>query len=79
MQDKLKGSLKLELMYIRKIRTIIKNIIIYWENVKILHKEYNLQKRLFSGMFYIKKQGSNALNKMTDLINYPVFYDGTYS
>ena len=42
------------------------------ENV---NKEYNLKKRLFSEIFYIKKQDSDALNEMTVLINYPICYD----
>ena len=46
-----------------------------WENVDVLHKEYNWKKRLFAEMVYIKKQGNNALDKMTDLQDYPMCYD----
>ena len=47
---------------------------INWDDVGVLHKEYNWKKRLFAEMIYIKKQGNNALNKMTDLKDYPMCY-----
>ena len=46
-----------------------------WENVDVSHKEYIWKKRSFAEMVYIKKQGNNALNKMTDLQDYPMCYD----
>ena len=48
---------------------------INWDDVGVLHNEYNWKKRLFAEMIYIKKQGNNALNKMTDLKDYPMCYD----
>ena len=38
-----------------------------FDNVQILHKENKLSKRLFAEMCFIKKQGNNSLNKMTDI------------
>ena len=35
-----------------------------WENVDVLHKDYDWKKRLFSEMVYIEKQWNNALNNM---------------
>ena len=46
-----------------------------WENVDVLHEEYNWKKSLFAEMVYIKKQGNNALNKMTYLQDYRMCYD----
>ena len=45
--------------------------VIDWENSKILHNESNQQKRLFAKMFFIKKQGKNVLNNMTDCEKLP--------
>ena len=47
-----------------------------WEIVDVLHKEHDWKKRLFTEMVYIKKQRNNALNKMTDLQDYPMCYNG---
>ena len=46
-----------------------------WENFDVLRKQYNLQKRLLAEMLYIKKQGNNDLNKMSDLQDYPMCCD----
>ena len=37
-----------------------------WDNIKILHKETNYFKRIFAEMFYIKKDGKNSINVMSD-------------
>ena len=42
---------------------------IQWEKVKILHQESNFYRRTFAEMVYMKKEGSNSLNKITDLKN----------
>ena len=42
-----------------------------WKNVKILHTESNYRKRSIAEMIEIKKQKSNALNKMTNLKFFP--------
>ena len=39
---------------------------INWENIEILHQEPNFYKRLFAEMVFIKKEGHNSLNKITD-------------
>ena len=42
---------------------------VQWEKVEILHQESSFYKRTFAEMVFIKKEGSNSLNKITDLEN----------
>ena len=42
---------------------------IQWEKVKILHQESSFYKRTFAEMVFMKKEGSNSLNKIPDLEN----------
>ena len=37
-----------------------------WNNIKILHKENNIYKRLFAEIIYIKKVKENSYIKITD-------------
>ena len=46
-----------------------------WNNIRILHKENNLYKRLFVEMIYIKKEKENSLNKITDTDAYSNAYN----
>ena len=46
-----------------------------WDNVEILHKETNFFKRIIAEMFYIKKEGNNSINVMSDLKDYNASYD----
>ena len=46
-----------------------------WENVQILRREKNLNKRNIAEMFYVKKFNKLALNTMTDLNNFPTSYE----
>ena len=46
-----------------------------WDNNKILHKETNYFKRIIPEMFYIKKEGKNSINVMSDLKDYNASYD----
>ena len=46
-----------------------------WKNIEVLHTENNWKKRTIAEMYYIKKQGSSATNKITDLNNFPPCYD----
>ena len=46
-----------------------------WDNVEILHKETNYFKRIIAEMFYIKKEGNNSINVMSDLKDYNASYD----
>ena len=46
-----------------------------WENIKILHKEWNYFKRIIAEMFFIKKEGKNSLNVVSDLKDYNPSYD----
>ena len=46
-----------------------------WHNLQILHKENNYFKRRLAEMFYIKKEGNNCLNVITDLKNYKLVYN----
>ena len=48
---------------------------INWENIEILHQEHNFYKRLFAEMVFIKKEGNNCLNKITDLEHYNPSYN----
>ena len=45
------------------------------DNIKILHKETNYLKRIIAEMFYIKKEGKNSINVMSDLKDYNISYD----
>ena len=47
----------------------------YWDNIKILHKETNYFKRMIAEMFYIKKEGKNSINVMSDLKDDNASYD----
>ena len=49
-----------------------------WEGIEILYKEKNWKKRLMAEMIYIKKQGSKAFNKMTNLNGFPRNYEIIY-
>ena len=46
-----------------------------WENVQILHKEKNLNKRNIPEMFYIKKFNKLAINTIMDSNNFPKAYE----
>ena len=46
-----------------------------WDNIKILYKERNYFKRIIAEMFYIKKEGKNSINVMSDLKDYNTSYD----
>ena len=46
-----------------------------WDNLLILHKENNYFKRCLAEIFYIKKEGNNWLNVITDLKNYIPSYN----
>ena len=46
-----------------------------WDNVEILHKETNYFKRIIAEKFYIKKEGNNSINVMSDLKDYNASYD----
>ena len=46
-----------------------------WDNIEILHKETNYFKRIIAEMFYIKKEGNNSINVMSDLKDYNTSYD----
>ena len=46
-----------------------------WNNIRILHKENNLYKRLFAEMIYVKKEKENSLNKITDTDAYSNAYN----
>ena len=46
-----------------------------WNNIRILHKENNLYKRLFAKMIHIKKEKENSLNKITDTDSYSNAYN----
>ena len=38
-----------------------------WNNIKILHKESNYFKRIIAEMFFIKNEGKNSINVVSDL------------
>ena len=40
-----------------------------WEETSVLHHEKNFYKRHFAEMVYIKKEGNNSINNMTDIEN----------
>ena len=46
-----------------------------WDNIKIVHKETDYFKRIIAEMFYIKKEGKNSINVMSDLKDYNISYD----
>ena len=46
-----------------------------WNNMKISHKETNYFKRMIAKMFYIKKEGKNSINMMSDFKDYNASYD----
>ena len=46
-----------------------------WDNIKILHKESNYFKRIIAEMFFIKKEGKNSINVVSDLKDYNPSYD----
>lgn len=48
---------------------------IKWDEFEILHSEPNVAKRLVAEMFFIKKEGKNSLNKMTDLERFDKSYE----
>ena len=47
------------------------------DNIKILHSENQQKKRCKAEMVHIKKQKNKALNKITDLKNFPQAYEAT--
>ena len=38
-----------------------------WDNIKSLHKESNYFKRIIAEIFFIKKEGENSINVVSDL------------
>ena len=46
-----------------------------WDNIKISHKESNYFKRIIAEMFFIKKEGKNSINVVSDLKDYNPSYD----
>ena len=46
-----------------------------WDSIKILHKETNYFKRMIAEIFYIKKEGTNSINVMSELKDYNTSYD----
>ena len=46
-----------------------------WDNLLNLHKEKNYFKGCIAEIFYIKKEGNNYLNVITDLKNYIPSYN----
>ena len=46
-----------------------------WNNIKILHKENSLYKRVFAEIVYIKKEKEKSLNKITDTDSYSNAYN----
>ena len=46
-----------------------------WDNIKILHKESNSSKRIIAEMFFIKKEGKNSINVVSNLKDYNPSYD----
>ena len=46
-----------------------------WDNMKILHKKSNYFKRIIAEMFFIKKEGKNSINVVSDLKDYNPSYD----
>ena len=46
-----------------------------WNNIKILHKENSLYKRVFAEIVYIKKEKEKSLNKITDTDSYSNSYN----
>ena len=53
--------------FIQKVWRWSRESLFLWNDVKILHKETNRFKRVFSGMVYKKKESDNSLNKITDI------------
>ena len=46
-----------------------------WDNIKILHKESNYFKKIIAEMFFIKKEGKNSINVVSDSKDYNPSYD----
>ena len=46
-----------------------------WDNLQILHTTNNYFKRCLAELFYVKKEGNNCLNVITDLNNYKPAYN----
>ena len=46
-----------------------------WDNIKILHKEWNYFKRIIAEMFFIRKEGKNSLTVVFVLKDYNPSYD----
>ena len=45
-----------------------------WDNINILHKESNYFKRIIAENFFIKKEGKNSINVVSDLKDYNPSY-----
>ena len=46
-----------------------------WDDIKILHKESNYFKRIIAEMFFVKKEGKNSINVVSELKDYNPSYD----